>query len=128
MSFKPLCGLFSHPKLLPLRYLNNLTVELKLVNNAEDPIIHDFPQYANIEVADVGLQWSMSDCRLLASIVTLDSGLENSYAEYLLSGKTIPIPMTTYISQSQSLVQGDQENVNITRSLTRLKTLFVTLW
>ena len=66
------------------------------------------------------------DAQLKCDILTLDSGLENSYAEYLLQGKTIPIPMQVFTSQSQALAQNSQETINITRSLTRLKALYIT--
>ena len=39
VSFKPLAGLFSQFKYLPLKYLGNLTIELELVNSAVDCII-----------------------------------------------------------------------------------------
>jgi hypothetical protein len=71
-------------------------------------------------------QWHIYDAQLKCDILTLDSGLENSYAEYLLQGKTIPIPMQVFISQSQALAQNTQETINITRSLTRLKALYIT--
>ena len=47
-------------------------------------------------------------------------------SEYLLSGKTISIPLTTYISQSQTLTKSTEESVHITRSLTRLKAAYIT--
>ena len=34
VGFKPLCGLFSQFKYLPLKYMGNLTIELELVTNA----------------------------------------------------------------------------------------------
>ena len=37
---KPLCGLFSQFKYLPLIYMGNLTIELELVTNATDCIIN----------------------------------------------------------------------------------------
>ena len=70
--------------------------------------------------------WKIMDAQLKCDILTIDSGLENSYAEYLLQGKHIPIPMQVFISQSQTLSQSDQESVNITRSLTRLQALYIT--
>ena len=39
VGFKPLCGLFSQFKYLPLKYMGNLTIELKLITNATDCII-----------------------------------------------------------------------------------------
>ena len=39
VGFKPLCGLFSQFKYLPLKYMGNLRIELELVTNATDCII-----------------------------------------------------------------------------------------
>ena len=65
-------------------------------------------------------------------VCTLDNGLDNSYAEHLLSGKSLPINYNTYVSQIQTILSGTngQQKVllNITRALTRLKSVFVSLW
>ena len=136
--FKPLRGLFMQEKMLPLRYCN-ITVELELVNQLTDPIVS--VESDEIKVLGIGsvvivnesipagtfsTDWHIFDAQLKCDILTLDSGLENSYAEYLLQGKTIPIPMHVFISQSQALAQSSQETVNITRSLTRLKAMYIT--
>ena len=39
VGFKPLCGLFSQFKYLPLKYMGNLIIELELVTNAVDCVI-----------------------------------------------------------------------------------------
>jgi hypothetical protein len=66
-------------------------------------------------------------------LCTLDNGLDNSYAEHLLSGKSLPINYNTYVSQMQSLVSSggvgqDKVRLNVTRALSRLKSVFVTLY
>jgi hypothetical protein len=62
----------------------------------------------------------------------LDNALDNSYAEHLLSGKSLPINYNTYVSQMQSILSGTngQKSVrlNVTRALSRLKSVFVTLY
>ena len=40
VAFRPLSGLFSQLKYLPLEYIGNLTIELELVTNAIDCIIN----------------------------------------------------------------------------------------
>ncbi len=61
----------------------------------------------------------------------LDNALDNSYAEHLLSGKALPINYNTYISQFHSIVSGvngqQKVRLNITRALSRLKSVFITL-
>ena len=60
-------------------------------------------------------------------LITLDNALDNSYAEHLLSGKSLPINYNTFVSQMQTIVGQIKPNVNVTRALTRLKTVFITL-
>ena len=61
----------------------------------------------------------------------LDNALDNSYAEHLLSGKSLPINYNTYVSQMQSLLSGangqPKVRLNVTRALSRLKSGFFTL-
>jgi hypothetical protein len=38
-GFKLCSGLLSQSKMLPLKYMGNLTIELELVNNASDPVV-----------------------------------------------------------------------------------------
>ena len=66
--------------------------------------------------------WQIEDVRIIADIVTLDNGLQNSYAEHVLSGKSLPINYSTYISILQSCAF--PMNVSVTRAVSRLKTVF----
>ena len=61
--------------------------------------------------------------RIIADVVTLDNGLQNSYAEHVLSGKSLPINYSTYITILQSCVF-PSINVSVTRAVSRLKTVF----
>ena len=58
---------------------------------------------------------------------TLDNALDNSYAQRLLSGKSLPISYNTFVSQLQTAPAGDKVLINVSRALTRLKSVFVTL-
>ena len=51
----------------------------------------------NFTPVDTGSSWSMSDVRLVGDVVSLDSALQNSYAEHVLSGRSLPINYGTYI-------------------------------
>jgi hypothetical protein len=57
----------------------------------------------------------------------LDNALDNSDAQHLLSGKSLPISYNTFVSQSQSANTTDKNLINVSRALTRLKSVFVTL-
>ena len=62
-------------------------------------------------------------------IVTLDNTLDNEYAAHLLGGKALPISFSTYIHQVQSVPAGTYDpKINIARSVTRLKSIFITLF
>ena len=51
-------------------------------------------------------------------MVTLDSALQNSYAEHVLSGNALPINYGSYVSQFQTITGGDFA-VSITRAVSR---------
>ena len=59
-------------------------------------------------------------------MVTLDSQLENEYSGHLLSGKSLPIHFSTFTS-SQVITSIDT-HVNVSRSLTRLESIYVSLF
>ena len=67
-------------------------LELELVNNSTDPIISPAtPPNPNsrYKATDTSTQWQISDVRLVGDQITLDSALQNSYSEHVLSGKNI---------------------------------------
>ena len=39
--------------------------------------------------------WTIQDFRVIGDIITLDSALQNSYSEYVLSGKALTIQYNT---------------------------------
>ena len=115
MSMKLCSGLLNQSKMLPIRYAP-IEIELEIVGDANEAV----------ESASDAANWSISNVQLKADVVTLDNGLENSYAEHLLSGKSLPINYSTYINQDQ-VVAGNAFSVNISRSATRLKSVFISL-
>ena len=52
----------------------------------------------------------------------MDNQLENEFAQRFLSGQTIPINYSTFITNLQVL-SGQTPSVNITRALSRLKSV-----
>ena len=128
--FFPLSGLLMQSKYIPLRYAP-ITIELELCNNATDPIISDFGEGIPFTEANTSLNWVIQNVQVKCDVCILDNSLDNSYAEHLLSGKSLPINYNTYISQIQSILSGEngQKDVrlSITRSLSRLKSVFLSL-
>ena len=123
VCFKPLCGLFSQPKNLPLRYCN-IVVELEMVNDLTENVISIVGD--TIPAGHFSNAWHIENCQLKCDVLTLDNGLENSYAQHFLDGGKVPIPMTTYVSQSQTLAKQSEESIHVTRSMTRLKAMYLT--
>ena len=80
----------------------------------------------NFTPTDTGCSWAMSDVRLVGDVVTLDSALQNSYSEHVLSGKVLPINYGTYITMQQTVV-GDHLSVNVSWAVSRLKPYSVLL-
>jgi len=133
--FKPLCGILSQNKMLPLRYAP-ITLELELVDDATEPILSNFTQNPDLIVnghdynfkdSNTSLKWSISNVQVKCDVCTLDNALDNSYAQHLLSGKSLPISYNTFVSQIQTISGQDAPTLNVSRALTRLKGVFVTL-
>ncbi len=95
---------------------------MELVGTITEPII----SHTNTEftAANTSRKWRVENVQCKCDLLTLDSQLENSYAEHLLSGKTLPVNLNTYVSMNQS-VSGKSIRVNVNRSFTRLKSVFV---
>jgi hypothetical protein len=141
--FKPLFGLLNAGKLIPLQYCP-LVLELELVTHDNDVIIsnNDVACKINIGVDDTSLTpvhaadvnggtkntsttWAIQNPTIKCDVCTLDNSLQNEYAQLLLSGKSLPINYSSFISQYQT-ISSTSPSVTITRALSRLKTVFVT--
>ena len=122
VSFKPLFGIFNQPKYIPLAYCP-LTMEFEIVNNAYEPVmgINSATAYTPDNTSN---EWEITDVRIVCDVVTLDSALQNSYAEHVLSGKALPINYGTYISQYQTITRSGF-TVTVTRAVSRLKSVFI---
>jgi hypothetical protein len=132
--FKPLLGIFNQPKFLPIRYAP-MVIELELVSNSNDPIYSslsttglttDLPAI-DFTTVNTSTSWQIRNVEAKCDLITLDNALDNSYAQHLLSGKSLPINYQTFVSQLQTIENTQKPNVNISRALTRLKSVFVTL-
>ena len=123
--FKPLSGLFNQNKMLPIRYAP-ITIELELVDTNTDPIITPGVD-TTFTTALTSSDWQIENVQVKVDVCTLDNALDNSYAQHLLSGKSLPISYNTFVSQFQSANTTDKNLINVSRALTRLKSVFVTL-
>ena len=69
----------------------------------------------------------ISDVQLQRDVISLDNHLDNEYAQHLLSGKALPINFSSYTTIAQT-VSGPDVSLNISRAVTRLKAIFVTMF
>jgi hypothetical protein len=74
------------PKYIPLRYCP-LTIELELVNDAKEPIMHHLVDDADdpykdspFTAANTSLSWRIEGVMAKCDVCTLDNALDNSYA------------------------------------------------
>ena len=131
ITFTPLSGILSQPKYLPLRYAP-LTFELEIIPDNTMPFVLNNVAGSVFTATNTSVKWKLQNVQMKADIITLDNALENSYAELLLSGKSLPISYSTYISQFQSILSGvgfgqQKVRINVARSLSRLKSVFISL-
>ena len=119
--FKPMFGLFNQEKLLPLRHMP-IQIELELVNSGDDAVHVGAYQGQNNSA-----NRSTNDIQFKCDLLTLDNALDNEYASHLLSGKSLPINLSTWNHTNQSTGNDKSFPANINRALTRLKPVFITL-
>ena len=127
----PLCGLLTQDKYIPLKFCP-ITLEFEL-GDSNDAIVAP-ATYGNTTGYDTVYtttnttnNWQIQNCCIKCDICTLDNALNNSYVEHLLSGKSLPIEYSTYISQQSSVV-GKSFAVQVVRAVSRLQKAFITFW
>ena len=135
VTFTPLAGIISQSKMIPLKYCP-LTFEFEVCNDLRDPVISPLTpgwnstfvtaEYGNYTALGFGTNWQIENPVLTCDICRMDNELENQFAQRFLSGQTIPISYSTFVFQHQTL-SGKTPSVNITRALSRLKSVFCTL-
>ena len=129
VCFKPLCGILMQSKFIPLRYCP-LEIELELAE-MDDPIITSGVGCTTVAIknafeATISRSWKLQGCQLKADICTLDNQLDNSYVNHLLQGRPLTMVYNTFISNIQTIQSADTQ-INVSRALTRLKSVFLTL-
>ena len=117
VCFTPMSGLLSQDKYLPIRYAP-IQIELELVSNGADVV--------NASGGNLSTSFKLENVQLKADLVTLDNSLDNEYSQHLLSGKTLPIHFSTFTCASQ-VITSLNTTVNVSRALTRLKSIFVSM-
>ena len=125
-------GIFQTKKYLPLQFMP-LTIELSLVDDPLEPIIYGAtPPSGTVDANvfynnDSSNQWSILNVQAKCDLVTLDNSYEEDFFKSLSEGTPLYINYNTLISQIQTISGNSNLNVNVSRSLTRLKSVFVSL-
>ena len=123
-------GIFQIKKYLPLQFMP-LTIELSLVDDPLEPIIYGGePPSGTVDANifynnDSSNQWSILNVQAKCDLVTLDNSYEEDFFKSLSEGTPLYINYNTLISQIQTISGNSNLNVNVSRSLTRLKSVFV---
>ena len=99
-----------------------IALEFELVSGATDAIATPIAG-GTFTPSTTSTSWQIQGVRIVADIIALDNGLQNSYAEHVLSGKSLPISYSTYITRLLSCVF-PTINVSVRRSASRLKTVY----
>jgi len=127
--FQPLSGLLTQGKYLPIRYCP-LTIELEVTDSLTSPVLSQFSTDPDptekFNERNTSLKWQIENVQLKCDLCTLDNALDNSFSQHLLDGKSMPISYNTYISQMMTIA-GKDVQVNVSRAVSRLKSVFVTL-
>jgi hypothetical protein len=130
--FKPLSGLFSQNRYLPLKYGGPIIMELELVTTSTDPIMMintvqtDAARY--FVAANTSEDWQIENVQVKCDVCTLDNHVENIFTKHMLDGGSFPISYNAYISQTQPVAAlTSTVMVNINRSASRLKSCFISM-
>ena len=117
LCFTPMSGILKQKKYLPIKFCP-LQFEFELASTATDVL--------SIGGTHESADFAISNVQLKCDLVQLDSGLDSGYATFLLDGHNIPINFSTFTTASQ-LITDINPSVNVQRTFTRLKSVFVSL-
>ena len=107
---------------MPLQFLGagGLVLEFELGG------YRDGIQHSTATPSTLSELWHISDVRIQASVINLNSQLQEAYAAHVLSGKSLMIPFKTFTCTSNALPDSNNHDSSIARNFTRLCTLFQT--
>jgi hypothetical protein len=131
VNFRLLCGLLNQDKFLPLKFVP-IVLELEL-GDATDAVVTSQSYNVNTNydtiytTGNTTNSWQVQNACVKCDICILDNALNNSYIEHLLSGKSLPIQYSTYISQ-QSAVVGKSFAVQVVRAVSKLQKAFISFY
>ena len=101
VSFKPLSGILTQQKLIPLKQ-GNLQFEFELVSDPDDPVYKD-GDFSQLLLPGCSNDWAITDVQVKASVVTLDNVIQNQITKHLLDGGSLDINYHTFINSRHAL-------------------------
>ena len=108
-------GLLQMDKLLPLKFLGGMQIELTLAEPRE-AVMPGSPSN----------EFTIEQPKMQFSTVTLDSALQNSFSSALLQSRALQFHMRTIHLQQMAVAQGNTEiQLSLTRALSRLAGVFI---
>ena len=131
--FKPLSGFFGHAHFhdkqkqnyIPLRYCGSIDIELELNDTAE--AIMPSHGVANTKYSDLSTKWTILNPTAHYDVIKLDSALNENYTKHMVNGGAFHLPYCTFISSLSTVLNSDYQ-IPISRSLTKLETVYVSLY
>jgi hypothetical protein len=72
--------------------------------------------------------FTISDAELTCDVITLDNALDNEHVSHLISGRSLPINLSSHATNVQAACSTGKQNVNLARALTRMKSVCVTMF
>ena len=97
--FKPMSGSLNQRKYLPIRFMPT-TIEIVLIDEPSDAIISSMGKQG-FAAANISTTWQIMNVQAKCDLLTLDSGLNESYVKLLQEGKKVTLNYSTFVSQYQ---------------------------
>ena len=114
LNFAPLLGVMQCGKYLPIRLSGGMQLELTIADAAD------------AVAAGSSTSYDIQEMSLRCAVAKLDSALESSFSQMMMSNRALTLRLNTYHTQSQALPAGNSEmSVSLVRAFSRLNALFV---
>ena len=125
LLFTPQLGILKAGKALPVKYA---PIQLEITFAEPDAVVLTQPQTHPDEHAQASTRnYTISQLEVYASQIMLDSALQNSYANLLLSNRSLQMAFRTcHVQQAIIPDNSTSTQISLTRALSRLDAIFVT--
>ena len=125
LIFTPQLGILKAGKALPVKYA---PIQLEITFAEPDAVVLTQAITHPDEHAQVSTtNYTISQLEVYASQILLDSALQNSYANLLLSNRSLQIAFRTcHVQQAINPDNSTSTQISLTRALSRLDAIFVT--